>query len=163
MDHAHVAFQQMWDNGAMDNADGEVVYGSCGALAPNCPYAYADNSAPAKDVDPYFAIAKQFGFANYMFQTNQGPSFPAHQFLFSGTSAPVSYPTTYYDWFAAENPGNSHGGIGTPVGCLSAAGSDPTLVLDINNTQPYTESATYIPINNDPPFRTSRLSLLRPP
>src|SRR5260370_2046822 len=38
-----------------------------------------------------------------MFQTNQGPSFPAHQFLFSGTSAPTAYPTQFFDWFAAEN------------------------------------------------------------
>jgi len=25
-----------------------------------------------------------------MFQSNEGPSFPAHQFLFTGTSAPVA-------------------------------------------------------------------------
>jgi len=34
-----------------------------------------------------------------MFQTNQGPSFPAHQFIISGTSAP----TATSDLFAAEN------------------------------------------------------------
>ena len=43
---------------------------------------------PETQVDPYFQIAKNYGFANYMFQTNQGPSFPAHQFLISGSSAP---------------------------------------------------------------------------
>jgi phospholipase C len=31
-------------------------------------------------------MAKQYTFADNMFQTNQGPSFPAHQYLVSGTS-----------------------------------------------------------------------------
>src|ERR1700691_1651249 len=45
------------------------------------------------------------GFANYMFQTNEGPSFPAHQFLFTGTSAPTAPndPNNYYLNFIAEN------------------------------------------------------------
>ena len=55
------------------------------------------------DVDPYFQIARNWGFANRMFQTNQGPSFPAHQFLLSGTSTPTTNPP-YNAWFAAENP-----------------------------------------------------------
>src|SRR5208283_5582772 len=37
--------------------------------------------------EPYWDIAAQYGFANRMFQTNQGPSYPAHQFLLSGTSS----------------------------------------------------------------------------
>jgi len=49
-----------------------------------CSFEYVD---PA-DVQPYITMAQQYGWANYMFQTNQGPSFPAHQFLFGGTSAP---------------------------------------------------------------------------
>ena len=35
-----------------------------------------------------------------MFQTNQGPSFPAHQFIISGTSAP----SVGSNLFAADNP-----------------------------------------------------------
>ena len=42
------------------------------------------------DVQPYFDIATNYGFANYMFQSHMGPSMAAHQFLFAGTSAPVS-------------------------------------------------------------------------
>jgi phospholipase C len=52
--------------------------------APNCSFAYVD---PA-DIQPYFTLVHQYGFANYMFSSSQGGSFPAHQFLFSGTSAP---------------------------------------------------------------------------
>jgi phospholipase C len=50
-------------------------------------------------VQPYFEIARNYGFANRMFQTNQGPSFPAHQFLFGGTSQPSADSPL----FAAEN------------------------------------------------------------
>ncbi len=67
----------------------------------NC-FAYV----PASEVAPYVDIAKKYGFANYMFQTNQGPSFPAHQFIFAGTSAPVPYndPSGQWTWFVADNP-----------------------------------------------------------
>jgi hypothetical protein len=41
-------------------------------------------------VNPYYSIATTYGFANYMFQTNEGPSMVAHQFLITGTSAPVA-------------------------------------------------------------------------
>ena len=53
----------------------------------------------ASDVQPYCQLASQSGFANRMFQTNQGPSYPAHQFLFGGTSAIDATSTT----FASEN------------------------------------------------------------
>jgi phospholipase C len=45
-------------------------------------------------------MAEQYVFADRMFQTNQGPSFPAHQFIISGTSAP----SAGSDLFVAENP-----------------------------------------------------------
>jgi phospholipase C len=38
------------------------------------------------DVQPYFSMAEQYAFADRMFQTNEGPSFPAHQYIVSGTS-----------------------------------------------------------------------------
>jgi phospholipase C len=54
----------------------------------------------ASDVGPYFQLARQYTFGDRMFQTNQGPSFPAHQFILAGTSAP----TATSDLFASENP-----------------------------------------------------------
>ena len=39
-------------------------------------------------LDPYITLATKYGWANRMFQTNQGPSYPAHQFIFGATSAP---------------------------------------------------------------------------
>jgi len=51
------------------------------------------------EIRPYFALAEQYTFGDRMFQTNQGPSFPAHQFIISGTSAP----SANSNLFAAEN------------------------------------------------------------
>lgn len=52
----------------------------------NCPFEYVDPIA-TPSVYSYLYIAQNFGWANRMFQTNQGSSAPAHQFLFGGTSA----------------------------------------------------------------------------
>jgi phospholipase C len=77
-----------------------------GCTSLSCP---AETIVNASQVTPYINIAQYYGFANRMFQTNQGPSFPAHQFLLSGTSAPTADTsgTDYANWFAAENNGNT--------------------------------------------------------
>ena len=109
LSHANAAFVSMYDGGKMDGAN--LI--PCSPAA-NCPpnahpnpqYMYVK---PA-DVQPYFALAEQYTFGDRMFQTNEGPSFPAHQFIISGTSAP----TTGSNLFAAENPAMS------PAGCIAA-------------------------------------------
>jgi hypothetical protein len=65
-----------------------------------------------------------------MFQTNQGPSFPAHQFLLSGTSAPDAWGIPYYTYFAAENTEKTINNI-NPVddgGCAALTGQLVPLV-----------------------------------
>jgi phospholipase C len=99
LSHAHSAFLALYDNGKMDGADKITV--TCAPGAHDCPppnpqFVYVNPS----DVDPYFQMAEQYTFADRMFQTNQGPSFPAHQFIISGTSAP----SPQSNLFAAENP-----------------------------------------------------------
>lgn len=115
-DHTHKAWVQTWDNGAMDGANITfVLRKNCSHLAPIPPVpqlTYVENSrfnAVHGILDPYFQLAEQYGFADRMFQTNQGPSFAAHQFLFTGTSAPVPYndPSGYWTWFAAETTANT--------------------------------------------------------
>jgi phospholipase C len=101
LSHAHSAFVRMYDNGKMDGANNVTV--TCAKGAQNCPpsnpqFKYVDNSTG--NLNPYFQLAEQYTFGDRMFQTNQGPSFPAHQFIISGTSAPSSDS----DLFAAENP-----------------------------------------------------------
>jgi len=83
---------------------------------PNGAYAYV-----ASGVDPYWQMAAEYGFANYMFQTNQGASFPARQMLMSGTSAP----SDTSDLFVSDNA------ISGRVGCEAKAGSlVPTIAPD---------------------------------
>jgi phospholipase C len=114
--HGHNAFVSMCDlqpNGQckMDGAD--RIRAACEQGARNCPpadpqFKYVDPS----DVQPYFQLAEQYTFGDRMFQTNQGPSFPAHQFLIAGTSAP----TATSNLFASENPSRAKGGN---AGCIA--------------------------------------------
>ncbi|MGH9501780.1 MAG: phospholipase C [Terriglobales bacterium] len=111
MTHTHPSFVKMYDNGKMDGAD--LIPVTCKSDDPPCPpanpqFGYANPS----EVAPYMQLAKQYTFADRMFQTNQGPSFPAHQFIISGTSAPSS--TSHL--FASENT-IEPGQLGPPAGC----------------------------------------------
>lgn len=99
LNHQHIAFVNQYNQGKLDGADKNTTNPSEGCVVPPNPqYHYVDNSKG--DVQPYFDMARQWGFANRMFQTNQGPSYAAHLFAFSGTSAP----TPESKLFAANNP-----------------------------------------------------------
>jgi phospholipase C len=121
--HSNGDWQAQWDNFAMDGACNPVESGAkCGVttVPPNPPYVY-----PAKStIQPYLDIVTNYGWANYMFQTNEGPSFPAHQFLFGGTSAPVWPTKKYADYFIADNSGTS--GTGCTVSAPTINWVDPT-------------------------------------
>ncbi len=107
----------------MDGAAGEHCRGSCPAFFA---YGYIPNTSGV--LDPYLALATQYGWANYMFETNQGPSYPAHQFLFGATSAP-SLSDDHEGTFAAENGSGSMNDIGcatsgTNVELINADGKE---------------------------------------
>jgi len=73
---------------------------------------------PHTEIAPYFTMATQYAFADRMFSTQQGPSFPAHQYILSGTST-ISEGSTLR---ASENPltskGKYTGGCDSPSGSL---------------------------------------------
>jgi phospholipase C len=117
--HTHAAFVSMYDGGKMDGADKipctPAVY--CPPTEhPNPQFKYVMQS----DVAPYFALAEQYTFGDRMFQTNQGPSFPAHQFIYGGTSAPTSSSPL----FASENTQYPP----EPAGCIAAATTTVTMI-----------------------------------
>jgi len=124
LSHAHSAFVAMYDGGKMDGADKVPI--SCKKSSTDCPppnpqFRYVD---PA-DVQPYFQMAEQYTFADRMFQTNQGPSFPAHQFIIPGTSAPAATS----DLFASENPVlPPNPGSNTDAGCAGPTGETVALI-----------------------------------
>jgi len=96
VDHQHKAFVQEYDGGRMDGWD---RVDTLPRQPPDFPYAYV----PRADVEPYFEMAQQYTFADRMFQSNTGPTFPAHLYLISGQSAfaannPNELETTRYAW-----------------------------------------------------------------
>ena len=110
--HGHADFVAMYDGGKMDGANLIGCYSSDAGQGQKCPPNAHPNAqfkyVNPSDVQPYFALAEQYTFGDRMFQTNQGPSFPAHQFIISGTSAP----TATSSLFASENPIE-------PAGCIA--------------------------------------------
>jgi len=64
------------------------------------------NYVQTSDVQTYCDMGLEYSFANRMFQTNQGPSRPAHDFIFGGTSVPVYPGQLHDDWMMSENGGN---------------------------------------------------------
>jgi phospholipase C len=116
LDHSYASFNNMYDHGKMDGADKIPVVcmadpQACEPPPPNAQFRYVEPS----EVAPYVQMAERFTFGDRMFQTNQGPSFPAHQFIISGTSAP----TATSDLFAASNPGGVP--AGADAGCTAPA------------------------------------------
>jgi phospholipase C len=126
-DHSHNSFTQMYNNGGFNQGPtavhctnspyccgkfGHPNAASCeenGAMVYNWMHRVSNDlfTYAGKQywrLNPYLQLAKQYGWANYFFQTNQGASFPAHQFLFGGTSAPTAPPNNL---FVSENPGQS--------------------------------------------------------
>jgi phospholipase C len=108
--HGHQAFVQMCDLDPATNQCKMDGLSSTNCSAGKCSFEYVN---PA-DVAPYVTIAQQYGWANFMFQTNQGPSTPAHQFIFAGTSAPSASDDSAAT-FVAENPSG--------LGCLAPLNS----------------------------------------
>jgi phospholipase C len=128
--HAHFAFEQMCD----PDPDHGLVCRNDGAWAISKgsrpgPYGYVMNPSVTNYdgsqghlLDPYLTFAEQYGWANYMFQTNQGPSYPAHQFLFSGTSARSAIEDAA-STFISDNPNPQ-----AATGCLARASASSLLL-----------------------------------
>jgi phospholipase C len=101
--HHHSAFLTEYDGGAMDGWD--KVPTKCRAKCP-APNVRAYGYVPQDEVQPYYDLAEQYAFADETFESNQGPSFPAHQYLVSGTSTIY----TGANLRAAENAKGVHSG-----------------------------------------------------
>jgi phospholipase C len=112
IDHGYGSFRTSWDGGRMDGFNAEPVYGYLNGKYQSLsgmgkfPYGYVQRS----DIAPYWQLASTYTLADRMFQSNGGPSFPAHQYLIAGQ---------------ADNVINSP--PVAPWGCDSAAGT--TLVV----------------------------------
>jgi len=89
LDHSHSGWVKQCD---LNTNTGQCRMDDAAATHPNRgAFIFVNNTVDAKHpqgiLAPYLTLATTYGWANFMFQTNQGPSFPAHQFIFGGTSA----------------------------------------------------------------------------
>jgi phospholipase C len=109
----------------------------------NTPVTNTDGSTGGI-LDPYITLVTRYGWANRMFQTNQGPSYPAHQFLFSGTSAATAGDDAA-GVFVGEN------GPVSEVGCAAPPSTTVQLVRPI------------VPMPSQPPFGTETRGDTVPP
>ncbi len=139
---------------AESTAPSTAVGVGCGGTATNAifgcaastwnQFMYVDNAIALKStnlygkditthiLEPYVAMAKRWGWANYMYQTNQGPSYPAHQFIFGGTSAP-SAADDQIGTFVSEN----FGPLGATAGCLNGPTAMNFLIDSSGTETPY--------------------------
>jgi phospholipase C len=133
--HSHKSFLGACDwNGAECLMDGANLDECTPAHA--CPKDPEYQYVQASDVQPYFTLAETYTFSDRMFQTNEGPSFPAHQYILSGTSAISETSTTY----ALNNPaGNSRPDGSSWAGCLAPADA----ILNLIDTSLPFPNSTY--------------------
>lgn len=120
LEHVHHGWVNAYDRGKMDGWDKNRTMPQEGCIVPSLPqYMYVDNSKGI--LDPYFQIAKQYGWANRNYQTDQGPSYTSHQFFLAGTSAP----DTYSKLFVSGNPNKEpYGCVATPDTRVPVIGPD---------------------------------------
>jgi phospholipase C len=104
LSHEHSAWIADYNQDDMNGFNTEDIRCRNHRRCPD-PGTAAYGYVPKSDVLPYWEMAKQYVLADKTFQTNQGPSFPAHQYLLSGTST-ISNGSTLR---AAENPQNRSG------------------------------------------------------
>ena len=74
--HDHDSFVRDYHDGKMDGFDAGMARNRLR------PFGYA----PESEVKPYHDMARQYVLADHMFESNEGPSFPAHLYLISGTA-----------------------------------------------------------------------------
>ncbi len=114
IEHNHdIAWRREYNNGAMNGFDRDL---SVCSNHKRCPrhnvraYGYV----PQDEVQPYYTMAEEYAFGDKMFETSEAGSFPAHQYIVSGTS-------TIFDGApdrASENPGHELGGCDSPPNTL---------------------------------------------
>ncbi|MGB6518040.1 MAG: alkaline phosphatase family protein [Candidatus Cybelea sp.] len=119
--HHHSDWLTEYDGGAMNGFDKEGSTSCRGSCPP--PNVRAYGYVPQEEVQPYYDLAEQYAFADETFESNQGPSFPAHQYLVSGTSTIY----TGANLRASENAIGKHSGE-PPGGCDSRPGSYVQLI-----------------------------------
>ncbi len=133
LQHTHNAWKAECDINTNVNPPQCRMDGAAGTSPKRGAFAYVANSVNSKfpngEITPYLTMATDYGWANFMFQTNQGPSYPAHQFIFGGTSA-LSAEGDAQGSFLSEN-------FTGPAGCYAETGESTVLLNSSGLASPY--------------------------
>jgi phospholipase C len=86
VEHSHAYFLKQYDHGKLDGFDTPASSTFTGSSTATDGLSYV----PADQTKPYRDLARQFTFGDRMFQSNSGPSYPAHLYLIAGTSLNMS-------------------------------------------------------------------------
>lgn len=102
VDHQHRAWVAEYDGGKMDGFDRVAT-----EPQQHADFAYA--YVPQSEVQPYWTMAQEYTLADRMFQSNSGPSFPAHLYLIAGQgdyidSNPNHLNTSTFAWGCDSPP-----------------------------------------------------------
>jgi phospholipase C len=115
--HKHGAFVAEFRNGAMNGWNKESISCATGATLPDGVFAFV----PQSETVAYWSMASNYGLADEVLQTNEGPSFPAHQYLIAGQSGGHGSDAP---WAFSEN------GPGASSSKLEYPGSDSSNTAD---------------------------------
>jgi phospholipase C len=107
--HFHASFTAAYDGGKMDGWPNEDVCGITGSgYGPSGVSSYMYGYVERSEVQPYWNLAQRYTLADRMFQSNSGPSFPAHQYLIAGQSANAAeVPNSASVWGCDSPPGTT--------------------------------------------------------
>ncbi len=130
LSHAHSAFSKLCDLSASGvcQMDGAATIACDGTCPSKSQFKFVSNAQSI--LSPYLTLATSYGWANFMFQTNQGPSYPAHQFLFGGTSAPSAADDAIATFSAEEIVPDTV----TTSGCIAPVGATVALITPLGET-----------------------------
>ncbi len=128
-DHSHASWVTEYRNGHMNGFNLEKIDNGSGE-----PADFAYSYVPKSQVKPYWTLAETYAFADRMFATNEGSSYPAHLYLAAGNSA-IDDTNTLYVMDNATKKDSVH-----PGGCDSLPGTTAPLI------DPATGSENYTPV-----------------
>jgi phospholipase C len=84
LDHTHPGWWKDWDHGMMDGFG--HPFKDVAPAPPDAAYSYV----PKSETVPLWKLAEAYTFGDRMFQSNTGPSFPAHLYMVAGQAGDVS-------------------------------------------------------------------------
>jgi phospholipase C len=135
LDHSHAGWKNECD---LNAGTGQCrMDGAALTRINRGAFVFVNNTVDPKHLKgilaPYLELAAQYGWANDMFQTNEGPSFPAHQYIFGGTSA-LSKTDDTAGTFISENFSAGAAGCyaqnGETTKKINAAGQESTFTIN---------------------------------